>query len=88
MLQGGISQNGRLITQGFLVAVEVAEGVSVDRLLDKIADSLRFMEGTGNIEVEHLGELDVIEGMDVVVNDSNPNNENPEEDDFPPMKES
>lgn len=85
MFQSGASLNGKLITHGFLIAVEVSEGISVDLLLDKLADSLRFMEGTGNIEVEHLGELDVIEGFDVVVN---PNNEEDPSSDFPPMKES
>lgn len=67
MLQSGLNSSKALVTHGFVVAVEVEEGVDLDHLINKLSDSLRWVEGVGQVEIEHLGELDVIEGINVTI---------------------
>lgn len=80
MSEPGFSQNGKLATHGFIVAVEVGgEAITIDALMDKLGDALRFVDGVGQVEIEHLGELDIIEGINVTIKDTETL------EDFPPM---
>ena len=50
----------KVITLGFLVAVEVQEGMdNVTFLRQKLADALTWVEGVGKVGVECMGEIDV-----------------------------
>lgn len=42
---------------GFLVCVEAEEGVSLDHLHDKLAESLSWVEGVGKVEVTVFGDV-------------------------------
>lgn len=53
-----ISQKMDLGSHGFLVGVEVEDGVDLDYLVEKLAGALTFVEGTGKTEVEYLGLID------------------------------
>lgn len=46
----------QLVTGGFLIAVEFDPNVTnPDEMLNKISDSLAWVEGTGKVEVDYLG---------------------------------
>jgi hypothetical protein len=47
----------------FLVSVELADGgpVKTDFVMEKLSDALSWVEGTGEVDVECLGKIDVYE---------------------------
>jgi len=49
-------------TYGFLIAVEVEPKVDHNKLILKLMEGPRFMEGIGHIDIEELGEVEVVEG--------------------------
>lgn len=54
----------KLIEHAFLVAVEAEEGCPTHEQIElKLADSLTWVEGTGRIDIQYLGEMDI--GEDV-----------------------
>ena len=54
------NQSAKVITHGFLVAVEIEEGSqSVEFLCNRLRGELAFVEGVGVVDVEHLGEIDI-----------------------------
>ena len=56
------TDNVKVITLGFLVAVEVQEGThNITLLRQKLADALTWVEGCGKVEIEVLGEIDCYE---------------------------
>ena len=56
------TDNVKVITLGFLVAVEIQEGAdNVTFLRQRLADALTWVEGVGKVEVEVLGEIDCYE---------------------------
>ena len=48
-------------TWGFLVAVELEEGLSPEKVVQKLGDALLWVEKVGDVSVESLGEIDVYE---------------------------
>ncbi len=61
MLKGNINKPDILEINGFLVAVEISKDtITADEIANRLADSLSFMEGTGQIEVSHLGILELV----------------------------
>lgn len=48
-------------TYGFLVGVELEDTGSTtpSQVANRLADSLSFMEGTGEVDVESLGKVDI-----------------------------
>ena len=42
---------------GYLVGIELAEGVDTNMIGLKLADAARFTEGTGDVTVDLLGEI-------------------------------
>lgn len=77
MLQGNNHKALRLSTHGFLIGVEVEEGVSLDHLMNRMVDSLSFIEGVGRVEAEHIGELGDYKSLEEEVLDSMMNLEEP-----------
>lgn len=55
------SQNTHI--EGFLVAVEVDDTgkARIDKLTNKLAEGLWHMEGVGRVEVDPIGEIEVID---------------------------
>jgi hypothetical protein len=69
MLRSKIGEGGPLKTYGFLVGIEVEGDPDLEFLTVKLADSVKWVEGVGTVDVESLGEVDVYEqtvGDDVV----------------------
>lgn len=60
MLKSAIGQNGALTTHAFLVGVEVEGLAQVDHIMHKLVDALTFVEGIGNVEIEHLGAVELM----------------------------
>lgn len=58
------AKDSLLTTQGFLVGVEVEPGVSVEKLMNVIADALTWVEGTGSIDVHPMGVMTEYEAED------------------------
>ena len=48
-----------LTVHGWLVGVEMEEGVAFNQLSLKLADALSFVEGVGQVSVEYLGEIEI-----------------------------
>ena len=50
-------------THGFLLSVAIYKGaaMSPEQIAMRLADSLAFIEGIGHVDVESLGEIDVID---------------------------
>ncbi len=46
---------------GFLVGVEVEPNVKPDDVAQKLSDACNFMEGTGDITVDILGEIETVD---------------------------
>lgn len=57
MLTGGNHQAPPITTHGFLVGVELEGTVSIDHVMNRLVDSLAFIEGVGRVEAEHIGEM-------------------------------
>lgn len=47
---------------GFLVGIQVEEGVSAELLSEKLSDAVKYVDGVGEVMVEILGEMDSDEG--------------------------
>lgn len=56
---GGPEPN--LSVYGFLVGVQLVEGLKPEEVAMKLADALNFVEGIGDITVDILGQVDVVE---------------------------
>lgn len=70
MLKGGNHQATPLLTHGFLVGVELEEGVQIDPIMNRLADSVSWIEGVGRVEIEHIGELDINKSLEEEVLDA------------------
>jgi len=46
---------------GFLIQIEVEDGVDANKLALKLADACSFVEGVGKTEVEFMGVIDQYE---------------------------
>ncbi len=62
MLKGDINTITELSIEGFLIAVEIEKGTDLDAIGNKLADALSFTEGIGQVEVNHLGTLELVPG--------------------------
>lgn len=60
MIQTHKGQGKNMLTHGFLLAVEVDVDANVDISVvrAKLIDSLAWMEGVGNVDIESLGTID------------------------------
>lgn len=45
-------------THGFILSVELTDGVSPEHVRLKLADALTWVEGIGDVDVDYLGEVD------------------------------
>lgn len=69
------SSPDKLITYGFLVAVEIdtSTEVTTEYVADKLADAVSWVEGTGKAEVQCIGPIPLYEeGVDVMENEGTP----------------
>lgn len=48
-----------LKTHGFIIATEVEAGVNLEHLANKLAESIQWVEGVGEIAVDYLGEIEL-----------------------------
>ena len=56
-----LQRNGKETkTYGFICAVELEDGVDVTYIAERLAGGLTFIEGVGEVDVECLGEIDVL----------------------------
>ncbi len=62
MLRSKIGEGGVMRTYGFLVGVQIEGDPELEKLASRIADSITFVDGVGQIDVESLGEVDVYDG--------------------------
>lgn len=46
------------------MAVELEEGVEIEPIMNKIADALMWVEGTGEVEVDYIGLIELVPGVD------------------------
>lgn len=46
---------------GYLIGVQLEIGTSPDQIAMKLADALQFVEGVGDVTVDVLGQVDVVE---------------------------
>lgn len=51
---------------GFLVAVEMEEGVNMETVKNRLAEELIWMEGIGKVVVDLLGEISCYEEPEIV----------------------
>jgi len=59
MLQRG--KDSPLIMHGFLIGVQLVDDViTPEEVARKLADSLSWVEGIGEVDVESLGKIDVV----------------------------
>jgi len=65
---GGIEKAVRVF--GFLIGVEIEEGTDVGRVALALADATRFMEGVGDATVDILGEVEVVDGPEYNVTET------------------
>lgn len=61
MLKATINDTLDISIEGFLIAAEVEKGTDIDAIGNKLADALSFMEGIGQVEVNHLGALELVD---------------------------
>jgi hypothetical protein len=61
MLKATINDTLDISVEGFLIAAEVEKGTDIEAIGNKLADALTFMEGIGQIEVNHLGALELVD---------------------------
>jgi hypothetical protein len=59
------SEADKVITKGYLIAVEMEPNVKSQLVLDKLAGALTFVEGVDKVSVEELGLIDVYEAEPV-----------------------
>lgn len=58
-----LQKNGKDVkTHGFICAIEIEEGRNIMDIVNRLGESVMWMEGIGEIDVEHLGEITVIAG--------------------------
>lgn len=70
LLSNKTSKSEKLDVHGFLIGCEVEDGLDLDRLMKKIGETLNWYPGVGSVDIEHLGKIDVIEDVPVIVNDT------------------
>lgn len=70
MLTGNNHQGLPVSTHGFLVGVEIEEGTSIDHIMNRVVDSLSFIEGVGRVEAEHIGEMGDYKSLEEEVMDA------------------
>lgn len=54
-----IQSTDTLVTEGFMIAVEVEDGTSVGHMKNKLADALTWVEGVGKVDVDYMGRISV-----------------------------
>lgn len=70
MLTGNNHEALPVTTHGFLIGVELEDTVSIDHLMNKIVDSISYVEGVGRVEAEHIGEMGDYKSIEEEVLDS------------------
>lgn len=52
-------------THGYLISVEIAErrAMSPEQVAMRFSDALAFVEGIGTVDVDYLGEVDVVKAQ-------------------------
>jgi hypothetical protein len=71
----------QLVLNGFLLGIELTPETDVRTVMKAVGDMLTNFPGVGTVDLEHLGEIEIVGDQTVVVTDSNP-------EDLEPMKES
>lgn len=70
MLTGNNHEALPVTTHGFLVGVELEVGTSIDLIMNRMVDSISFVEGVGRVEAEHIGEMGEYKSLEEEVLDS------------------
>lgn len=73
MLTKKIKEDEKLPVFGFIIGVELEEGINPDEVMKVIGETLNNYMGTGAIDVELLGQIEMIEDTQVTVKDTNGN---------------
>lgn len=65
MLRDKVGEESKLKTHGFLLAVDTEEDVNVEHLAHKLGDALTWVEGVGNVDVNYLGEIEIVDDVPI-----------------------
>ena len=57
----------KILTHGFIIAVEVEEGVSLESVMEGMLEGIRWKEGVGKAEVDYFGEITFVPEEEVVI---------------------
>ena len=61
MFQRHTDDPGTVTAHGFTVSVDVEDGAQpIEHIVGKLAEALTWVEGVGNVEVNYIGEMDVV----------------------------
>jgi hypothetical protein len=73
VLSDKITPDQKLSVHGFLVGVEVEDGIEINSIMKAIGEAMYTFKGIGTVDVEHLGEIETIDdvGIEVPMNPDN-----------------
>jgi hypothetical protein len=69
MLSAKVGPSDKLKIHGLLIGVEVEDGVDIEKVMKAVGDTLYMFLGVGEIDIDHLGEIETIDDVGVMVND-------------------
>jgi len=71
MLTGNTNKDDKLQVHGFLIGIEIEDGLDLERLMRKLGETLNWYPGVGTVDIEHLGKIEVIDdsGVTAIIND-------------------
>lgn len=61
MLTVKINETDKLSVHGFLIGVELEAGADPNVLMKHIGDAISTYPGVGTVDIEHLGEIEVVD---------------------------
>jgi len=56
-----VDEDVTITGHGFIIHVEVEDGVSPESISEKLAGALTFVEGVGPVDVTYLGEIELVD---------------------------
>jgi len=65
-----VDRNEPVEVHGFLCGIELKADINIEDVMDHLADGVRYLEGVGDIDVNYLGQLEVIDGEQVMVRET------------------
>ena len=60
MLRDNLHAETRIVTHGFIIAIQAEEGTDKDLISTHLADACRWVEGVGESEVTYMGQFEEV----------------------------